>query len=345
MNRPSRRTHGRRTAAVVTLTCALTATAYWPAQAEPETLAQVHARLKGLYHDAEVATEKYNAVDEKVKKQHKRLRELKAQVAAVNRKLAPLSAAAGAAVRAQYRNGGLPVEVQITLASSPENALENASVAHQAQQTTLSVIKALRKTRDERDDRADEASETLSRLQANRRTADKQRKAIKRHIADAQAIEARLTLKQRRQLTALETQESRDAQAKWLGSGILDRIGTKAGPKGRKAIAYATAQLGKPYLWGAVGPDSFDCSGLTSRAWLAAGVPIPRTSQEQWRQLEHVPVDHMRPGDLIIYFSDASHVALYIGDGQMIQAPRTGRTVSVAPAGSMAILGVVRPDA
>lgn len=69
------------------------------------------------------------------------------------------------------------------------------------------------------------------------------------------------------------------------------------------------------------GPNTFDCSGLTSQAWAAAGQGIPRTSQEQWKQLDRIAVEAMRPGDLIIYNSDASHVALYIGDGAIIHAP------------------------
>ena len=74
-------------------------------------------------------------------------------------------------------------------------------------------------------------------------------------------------------------------------------------------MAFATAQIGKPYVWGAEGPGSYDCSGpdLTGLGGGRAR-PIPRTSQEQWRQLPHVAVKDMRPGDLIIYFDDASHV-------------------------------------
>ncbi|MET7684564.1 NlpC/P60 family protein [Streptomyces sp. NPDC005423] len=105
---------------------------------------------------------------------------------------------------------------------------------------------------------------------------------------------------------------------------------------------------------GAEGPDSFDCSGLTSQAWLGAGHIIPRTSEEQWRRLKHVPVADMRPGDLIIYFADASHVVLYIGDGMIIQAPlqplgvrlsgrldghpRGGTTGRVNPAGRVPVV-------
>src|SRR5699024_11663565 len=71
-----------------------------------------------------------------------------------------------------------------------------------------------------------------------------------------------------------------------------------------------------PILWGAEGPTSYDCSGLTSQAWAAAGRPIPRTSQEQWRLLPHIAIKDMRPGDLIIYHADATHVGMYVGNGQ-----------------------------
>ena len=121
--------------------------------------------------------------------------------------------------------------------------------------------------------------------------------------------------------------------------------GATSSARGRKAVAFAMAQIGKDYEWGAEGPDTFDCSGLTLRAWEAAGRTIPRTSQEQWKRLPRVAVTGMRPGDLIVYQSDASHVGLYVGDGVMVHAPRTGRPITLAGAGSLPILGVVRPDA
>lgn len=97
-------------------------------------------------------------------------------------------------------------------------------------------------------------------------------------------------------------------------------------------------------MWGAEGPESYDCSGLTSTAWAAAGRAIPRTSQEQWRRLPHVPVSALRPGDLVVYFPEATHVALYIGGGQVVQAPRPGTEVKVSPVASNPLLGAVRPD-
>ncbi|MER6531812.1 C40 family peptidase [Streptomyces sp. NPDC001508] len=329
------------------LACVLTATVQAPARADPTatTLAGVRARLERLYHDAEVATDKYNAADEKVTAQHRRVRALTTGIARAEGRLSRLTALAGAAARAQYRGGGLPAEMQFVLADDPARALDDAAVARQAQRSTRSVLTALTETREElRAHRAD-ASAELRRLRAGRRAMAADRATIERHISEAKQVEARLAADQRARLAALDRQTADDAQATWESTGILERAGTEASAAGRKAIAYATRQLGKPYVWGAQGPGSFDCSGLTSQAWLAAGVAVPRTSQEQWRRLTRVPVTAMRPGDLIVYFSGASHVALYIGDGEIIHAPRPGRRVTVAPAGSMAILGAVRPDA
>ncbi|MFD6493631.1 NlpC/P60 family protein [Streptomyces sp. NPDC059944] len=341
------RAPGHRTAATLALALALTATAQQPARAEPEpgTLTEVHAELERLYHDAEVATDKYNAADEKVTGQERRVHTLQDQIETAETKLGRLTRLAGAAARAQYRGDSLPAEMQFALADNPEHALDNAALARQAQQATQGVLTALTATREDLGTRTDKARDVLKSLRASRRAKDTERRSVEKHIDEAKELESRLEKKEVERLAALEKKEADDAQTKWVDTGILKKVGTDATPAGRKAIAFATRQIGKPYVWGAEGPDSFDCSGLTSQAWLAAGHVIPRTSEEQWRRLKHVPMEDMRPGDLIIYFADASHVALYIGDGKIIQAPRPGRWVYVSPAASMEILGVVRPDA
>lgn len=345
------RAHGRhRTAAALALLCALTATTQAPVALaapgpRPATLDDVRRQLDDLYHQAEVATGKYNAADEKAKAQQKKITTLKGRVRTAERKEARLTALLGSAARAQYRGGGLPAAIQFVLTSDPEHALDNAALARQAQQGTERKLAALRTARTELRTRTDEAATELAGLKASRRAMSENRDRIKARITTARTLESQLQDTQLRRLSELEQQDEAEAQAKWVGTGILDEVGTRASAAGREAIEYATEQLGKPYVWGAEGPDSFDCSGLTSQAWLHAGIAIPRTSEEQWAQLEHVPISRMRPGDLIIYFSDASHVAIYIGNGQIIQAPRPGRWVYVSPAGSMEILGVVRPDA
>ena len=117
-------------------------------------------------------------------------------------------------------------------------------------------------------------------------------------------------------------------------------------PAAQPAVAFARAQLGKPYVYGATGPGSYDCSGLTMSAWQSAGVNIPRTSQAQWSGLTRVPASAVRPGDLVVY-NGAGHVAVYVGGGQIIEAPSPGKAVQTAPwrSGWYAdnFVGVVRP--
>jgi len=115
--------------------------------------------------------------------------------------------------------------------------------------------------------------------------------------------------------------------------GLASRVVTYAGPAAgaaRTAISLALAQVGKPYVWGAVGPDAYDCSGLVQAAWAAAGVPVPRTTYQQWAALPHVPASSIQPGDLA-FFDGEGHVAIYIGNGQYVDAPQPGQNVEVVP--------------
>jgi cell wall-associated NlpC family hydrolase len=107
------------------------------------------------------------------------------------------------------------------------------------------------------------------------------------------------------------------------------------------AVAIARAQLGKPYRWGGAGPDAFDCSGLAAYAWAGAGVALPHSSGAQYASVPHVPLDAMRPGDLVF---SRGHVGIYIGDARMIHAPQTGRSVEIAPIHRV-LIGAGRPAA
>ncbi|MGB8652344.1 MAG: C40 family peptidase, partial [Mycobacteriales bacterium] len=122
-----------------------------------------------------------------------------------------------------------------------------------------------------------------------------------------------------------------------------------ASPLAARAIAFAQAQLGKPYVWGATGPDSYDCSGLTGAAYHAAGLDLPRTAREQWYSGPQVGLGDLQPGDLLFWADDLTdpatihHVALYVGAGLMIAAPHTGDVVRVQPVYLDGYFGAVRP--
>ncbi|MEU1298962.1 NlpC/P60 family protein [Streptomyces shenzhenensis] len=316
-----------------------------PSPPPNKDLEAVHKKLEQLYHAAAVATDAYNAAEEKAKEQSTEIVKLAQKIVQGQRKLDELKDRAGATARAQYRTGGLPPEAQLMLSDDPQQFLSGAGRVLQGQRATKGLIGDMTRTQQDLKEYAKDASAQWEKLETGRKAKAAAKKKIKQQIEAAEKLESRLEKQEKERLAELEREAAYKAQTAWLDTGILKEVSGKASAQGKKAVMFASAQIGKPYEWGAEGPDTFDCSGLTSQAWAAAGRPVPRTSQEQWKQLRHIEVKDMRPGDLIIYFDDASHVGMYVGDGAIVHAPRPGRTVTVAGAGSMPILGVVRPDA
>jgi cell wall-associated NlpC family hydrolase len=141
-------------------------------------------------------------------------------------------------------------------------------------------------------------------------------------------------------------------QVELLAAALLDRPDSTHNPTALAALHFARHQTGKPYEWGATGPDSYDCSGLTMKAYAHAGVTIPRVANDQYAAGRPVPLDHARAGDLMFYASDLTdprsiyHVVMYVGDGTIIDAPQTGSTVGTRAMWTRNLLPVaVRPSA
>uniref|UniRef100_UPI0024A7FAE3 C40 family peptidase n=1 Tax=Streptomyces sp. CC216C TaxID=3044576 RepID=UPI0024A7FAE3 len=149
---------------------------------------------------------------------------------------------------------------------------------------------------------------------------------------------------------AARADSHRPAPARQGGGGPdrADRSTARSGPvsatdsRAGRAIAFAHGAIGKPYVWGATGPNAFDCSGLTQAAWKAAGVSLPRTTYTQINAGQRVPRSQLTPGDLVFFYSGISHVGLYIGGGQMIHAPRPRAPVRIAPIDQMPFAGATR---
>ncbi|GAB2870026.1 C40 family peptidase [Streptomyces deserti] len=316
-----------------------------PTAAPDQDLEAVRKKLDKLYRAAAVATDEYNAAEGKAKQQSAEIVRLTKKIAKGREKLAELKDRAGAAARAQYRTGGLPPEAHLMLSDDPQDFLDGTRRVRQGEHATKGLLGQLARAQEDLEQYAKDATAQWKKLEAGRKAKAAAQRKIEKQIAAAEKLESELKAEEKERLAELQRRAAQQAQTAWLDSGILDEITGKASERGKKAVEYATAQLGKPYQWGAEGPKAYDCSGLTSQAWASAGQGIPRTSQEQWKRLERVDIEDMRPGDLVIYFDDASHVALYIGDGSIVHAPRPGRPVTVAGAGTMPILGVVRPDA
>ncbi len=145
---------------------------------------------------------------------------------------------------------------------------------------------------------------------------------------------------------AKPTKPANSAATTTTGTTTTTSTTTTAAPvssKAAAAIAFAKAQLGKPYVYGAEGPDAYDCSGLVQAAWKAAGVSIPRVTTDQFAAGTKVSTSQLQPGDLVFYYAGISHVGMYLGNGQIIHAPNARSVVKIVPVDSMPIAGATRP--
>lgn len=310
-----------------------------------KSLEQVRKEIEELYRQAGSATDAFNLAESETKAQSEKIVEIANLVVAGQNRITALKGRAGAAARAQYRSGGLPAGAELALSENPGQYLDGAGRLRQGEKAASDLLSELDRTQADLNRYATDAAAHWATLEANRVKQETAKKQVEEKIKAAEELESKLEAEEKARLIQLEQEAQYKAQTAWLSTGAMKDVKGTATDAGKRAVQFATAQIGKPYIWGAVGPDSFDCSGLTSKAWLAAGKGIPRTSQEQLRLLPKVALKDMRPGDLIIYFDDASHVGMYVGDGAMVHAPRPGRHVTMAGAGSMPIKAVVRPDA
>ncbi|MET9131598.1 C40 family peptidase [Streptomyces antibioticus] len=308
------------------------------------SVAELLTELQRLYREAERATEAYNATEEKLKEQRAETERLDTALAKARLSLHESRGAAGRLARQQYQGStGLSPYVRLLLARDPQHALEQGYVIGRLARERAETVDRL-EGGERRSDALARAARTALDAQltlAERRK--KERDDVRRRLGDVEKLLASLTAAQLAAIAELEQAGVAEAQKRVMASGDLDDDRPPS-REGDRAVRYAVEQIGKPYEWGAEGPASYDCSGLTSEAWGHAGTPIPRTSQEQWARLPRIPLNRLRPGDLVLYFPEATHVALYLGDGMVVQAPRTGERVKISPIASNPVLGAVRPD-
>ncbi|MFE4087079.1 NlpC/P60 family protein [Streptomyces sp. YIM B13502] len=300
--------------------------------------------LQTLYREAEKATERYNATEEALAEQRAETERLEKALARTRLSLHDSRGAAGRLARQQYQSlSGLSPYVRLLLARDPQRALEQGHVIGQLARERAQTVGRLTGDARQADELARRAREALDERIALTERRGKERDQVVERLRDVEELLASLTADQLAELAELERGRVDEAQRALVASGALSGAGAPSAA-GERAVRYAVEQLGKPYEWGAEGPETYDCSGLTSQAWRAAGAEVPRTSQEQWARLERIGLVELRPGDLVVYFHDATHVALYLGDGMVVQAPRPGARIKVSPVAANPVLGAVRPD-
>ncbi|AZM75594.1 hypothetical protein D1J63_11915 [Streptomyces sp. KPB2] len=315
-----------------------------PATTEDRTVAGLLTDLQRLYREAERATETYNGTEERLRKQRAEVRRLDKELARARTSLHDSRGAAGRLARQQYQNrSDLSPYLRLLLARDPQHAIDQGHVIGRLARERVETVGRLAGDEKKAEELARRSREALARQASLAERQERERDGVRERLRAVEELLASLTPEQLAALAELEQSGIAEQQERFLASGALGDD-AKPSAEGDRAVRFAVEQLGKPYEWGAEGPASYDCSGLTSVAWERAGTPIPRTSQEQWARLEHVPLDRLRPGDLVVYFPEATHVALYLGDGMVVQAPRPGADVKVSPIAANPVLGAVRPD-
>ncbi|WP_345044702.1 C40 family peptidase [Streptomyces sannanensis] len=305
------------------------------------TPAQVKARLDKLYHDAEIATERYNGTKEQAEATERSLDALRDEAARRTEGVNAARDALGSIATAQYRAGAMDPAVQLAFSPDPDRFLDDAALAERAGARQSTAVAGLQKKITEVRGLHATADRRLAELRSQQADLRTQKADIQRKIAEAERLLARLSPTER---AAYESMGGHSTEAAVRADRGAPRAPVEAaGPRAVQAVAYAYEALGKPYIWGATGPYAFDCSGLTQAAWRSAGVSLPRTTYTQISAGTRVSRSELVPGDLVFFYSGISHVGLYIGDGKMIHAPRPGAPVRIAPIDQMPFAGASRP--
>ncbi|MFE0377727.1 NlpC/P60 family protein [Streptomyces inhibens] len=309
------------------------------AQADPhqQSKKDVKSEVDKLYEQAEQATEKYNGAKEQQDKLQKEVDDLQDKVARGQGELNQLRKGLGAVASGQYRSGSIDPSVQLFLSGDPDTYLEKAATLDQLSGKQAEQLKTIAdKQRRLAQERAEAASK-IKDLSETRKALGDKKDEIKGKLAKAQELLNTLTAKERAAMQAKEDRANRSNERVNLGDDV------PASQRGAAALQAAQSKIGSPYVWGATGPSSFDCSGLTSWAYQQAGQSLPRTSQAQANAGTRIGSESaLKPGDLVLFYDDLHHIGLYAGNGQVLHAPKPGAAVRYEAMGNMPFMFGVR---
>ncbi|MCL2553282.1 MAG: NlpC/P60 family protein [Actinomycetia bacterium] len=320
--KPATRTRVTVLTATAAAAVALSAQAANATPAKP-SIKDAKAKVDALYTQAEQATEKYDAANEKLHTLQKEASSLQDQVARQQQHLNQLRDGLGAIAASQYRSGGIDPSLQLFLSSNPDSYLDQATTLDQLGSLQANALDQLQNAKRTLDQERAEATTKLTELQSTRTELAQRKSEAKDKLAQARQVLNSLTAEQRAQM------QRDDALAASRASSRVS-LGSAPAASNYAAAAFTAAQskIGTPYVYGATGPGSFDCSGLTSWAYRQAGVSIPRTSQEQANAGTRIySMSQLRQGDLVIFYGDFHHVGFYAGNGLVLHAPKPGASV------------------
>jgi peptidoglycan DL-endopeptidase CwlO len=332
------------------------------AQAEPPlTVAEAKALIAQLETDASAIDQEYVEISEQLAKGRAKLKLKQADVKAQAKRVEKLKFQVGQVALAQFQNRNLDTAAQLFVTSDTEGFLSQISTVEKVSENQNSVLQEYQQQEAAMAALELSAKTDLAALAEQEKQLKALRTASNKKIADAKAVMKKLSEEERRKIRAEERRAAADARAEAesgteseSGSGTETRAtsnnedddapaATGGGGKGARALAFARKQLGKPYRFASAGPSAYDCSGLTYAAWKSVGVSLPRSSRSQAGAGSSVSKSNLQPGDLVFFYSPVSHVALYAGNGQILHAPRPGKSVEYTKMDYMPYAGARRP--
>lgn len=322
------RTHARRPVVLTGILAALLGLVLLPgggASAAP-SLADAEKQLDALGVKMDKVNEQANSARVQLKRVRAQQAGLTRQLAAAQTKLDASQEAVGKIAAAAYRDGGMRLSASLLDSGSPARYLDQ-----------LAAVEWL----------SAEQRDTIVEAKAYQAQFDNTKKRVDLQVQSAARLEKKISSQKARIAKDHDKWEQirRSAYIKKYGtSGSTDvSYNGQASGNAEVVVKFALAQQGEPYVFAAAGPDSWDCSGLTMVAWQQAGVSLPHSAHQQYNQIKHVSKDNLQPGDIVFFYSDLHHSAIYIGNGQVVHAPTEGDVVKVASMSAMPYAGAGRP--
>ena len=306
------------------------------------SITQVQAEVNSLQGKVDKIGQEYDAAGQQLASAKSRLNQVTKQSDRAQQQYNQASATLAAVAVAGYENSGRTSVIGLLTSGNPDAVLSQASLVLQIEGTHNAEAQQLLTSANE-----------LSTMKQQRQRTETGVQQLTAQYAAQKSSMTKLLNQQKAMLDSLTAQQQAQVAAASVGSstttGTVTTAATYTGPtssQADKAVAFAYAQLGKPYVWGATGPDSYDCSGLMYAAWGAAGITLPRDTYGEWAGLPHIPMSSLQPGDLILY-NGQSHVSMYVRNGYIIDAPHTGAVVEKLPESTSwyaaGVDGAVRP--
>jgi peptidoglycan DL-endopeptidase CwlO len=305
------------------------------AVATPASSARLEDQLDRLNRESDQLVEQYNQSNEALKRIRRSLKGLRAQASGAEADVRKLQAVLGARASAAYVQGAGSAVAAVLGSDDPAAAIARVQVLELLAANDGDLMEQLGVAGKALGERQRElvAAEKSQAAEVDRLAGKKAE--VERAADRTRALLARMRAANR---SSVPSRPSAPVAPPPSGGGGGGGSGSAAA-----VVAYARAQVGKPYCYGGSGPGCFDCSGLTMMAWRQAGVSLPHSSSAQYNVGRRISASELQPGDLIFYYSPISHVSVYIGNGQRISATHTGDYVRVQSLGS-SIVGFARPN-